>query len=139
MCNNSWFDPFHESNDLPEREKAWSEVWEKRKLTAQEEKGIQGIIIDKCPGQVKIAACLWTRQAIQQLIKKLCYIEIPLLSVSYYLDRWGMSCQRPTKKAYSQDDVKLKTFMTESYPAIAKQAEKDCTEIYWGDETDINN
>ena len=112
---------------------------EKRKLTAQQVKEIQGIIIDKCPDQVKIAACLWTRQAIQELIKKLYRIDIPLRSISNYLDRWGMSCQRPTKRAYSQDDVKLKTFMTETYPAIVKQAKKECAEIYWGDETGINN
>ena len=112
---------------------------EKRKLTPQQEKEIQGIIIDKCPDQVKIAACLWTRQAIQQLIKKLYRIELPLRTISNYLDRWGMTCQRPTRKAYSQDDVKLKTFMTETYPAIAKQAKKEGAEIYWGDETGINN
>ena len=42
---------------------------EKRSLTPQQEKEIQRTIIDKCPDQVKIAACLWTRAAIQQLIK----------------------------------------------------------------------
>ena len=50
-----------------------------------------------------------------------------------------MTCQRPTRKAYSQDDVKLKTFMNETYPAIAAKAKKENAEIYWGDETGINN
>ena len=112
---------------------------EKRTLTPQQEKEIQRIIIDKCPDQVKIAACLWTRAAIQQLIKNKYGINIPLRSISNYLDRWGMTCQRPTRKAYSQDDVKLKTFMNETYPAIAAKAKKENAEIYWGDETGINN
>ena len=112
---------------------------EKRSLTAQQEKEIQRIIIDKCPDQVKIAACLWTRAAIQQLIKNKYGVTIPMRSISNYLDRWGMTCQRPTRKAYSQDDVKLKTFMNETYPEIAAKAKKEGAEIYWGDETGINN
>jgi transposase len=112
---------------------------EKRSLTPEQEKEIQRIIIDKCPDQLKIAACLWTRAAIQQLIKSKYGITIPVRSISNYLDRWGMSCQRPTKKAYSQDDVKLKEFMNETYPEIAAKAKKENAEIYWGDETGINN
>lgn len=50
-----------------------------------------------------------------------------------------MTCQRPTKKAYFQDNVKLNTFMHETYPAIVKQAQKEDAVIFWGDETGINN
>ncbi len=112
---------------------------EKRSLTPQQEKEIQRIIIDKCPDQLKIAVCLWTRAAIQQQIKYKYGITIPVRSISNYLDRWGMTCQRSTKKAYSQDDVKLKTFMNETYPAIAAKAKKEGAEIYWGDEPGIDN
>ncbi len=112
---------------------------EKRSLTPQQEKEIQRIIIDKCPDQLKIAACLWTRAAIQQQIKYKYGITIPVRSISNYLDRWGMTCQRPTRKAYSQDDVKLKTFMNETYPAIAAKAKKEGAEIYWGDKPGIDN
>lgn len=112
---------------------------EKRTLTPQQEKEIQSIIIDKCPDQVKIAGCLWTRAAIQELIKRKYRIVIPIRSISNYLNRWGMTCQRPTKRAYSQDDVKLKIFMNETYPAIVAKAKKEKAEIYWGDETGINN
>ena len=59
--------------------------------------------------------------------------------MSEYLKRWGMTCQRPTKKAYFQDNVKLNKFMHETYPAIVEQAKKEDAEIYWGDETGINN
>lgn len=112
---------------------------EKRSLTPAQEKEIQRIIIDKYPEQMKLSFCLWTRAAIKQLIHDKYGIDIPLRSISNYLDRWGMTCQRPTKRAYSQDDVKLKTFMNETYPAIAKKAKEEKAEIYWGDETGINN
>ena len=112
---------------------------EKRTLTPQQEKEIQRIIIDKHPEQMKLSFCLWTRAAIKQMIHDKYGIDIPLRSISNYLDRWGMTCQRPTKRAYSQDDVKLKKFMNDTYPAIAKRAKKEKAEIYWGDETGINN
>lgn len=112
---------------------------EKRSLSKQQEKEIQRIIIDKNPDQLKLAFCLWTRAAIQQLIRNKYGIEIPIRSISNYLDRWGMTCQRPKKRGYSQDDVKLKTFMEETYPGIAAKAKKEKAEIYWGDETGINN
>ena len=114
-------------------------VGEKRSLNKQQEKEIQRIIIDKNPDQLKLAFCLWTRAAIQQLIRNKYGIDIPLRSISNYLDRWGMTCQRPKKRGYSQDDVKLKTFMEETYPGIAAKAKEEKAEIYWGDETGINN
>jgi len=112
---------------------------DKRTLTAQQEREIQSIIIDKHPEQVKLGFALWTRAAVQQLIRNLYNIDMPIRSVSNYLNRWGLTCQRPTKRAYSQDDVKRKTFMEKEYPSIAKRAKKENASIYWGDETGINN
>lgn len=112
---------------------------EKRQLTPEQEKEIQRIIIDKCPNQLKLSFMLWTRAAVCQLIKDKYGITITLRNMSEYLKRWGMTCQRPTKKAYFQDHVKLNKFMHETYPAIVEQAKKEDAEIYWGDETGINN
>lgn len=112
---------------------------EKRLLTPEQEKEIQRIIIDKCPNQLKLSFMLWTRAAVCQLIKDKYGITITLRNMSEYLKRWGMTCQRPTKKAYFQDNVKLNKFMHETYPAIVEQAKKEDAEIYWGDETGINN
>ena len=112
---------------------------EKRLLSLAQEREIQRIIIDKYPEQMKLSFALWTRGAIRLLIKNKYGIDIPERSISNYLDRWGMTCQRPTKRAYSQDSVKLKTFMDETYPAIVAKSKEENAEIYWGDETGINN
>ena len=82
---------------------------------------------------------LWTRAAVCQLVKDKYGITITLRNMSEYLKRWGMTCQHSTKKAYFQDNVKLNKFMHETYPAIVEQAKKEDAEIYWGDETGINN
>lgn len=112
---------------------------EKRQLTPAQEKEIRNILIDKTPDQMKLGFMLWTRAAACQLIQGKYNITITLRNMSEYLKRWGMTCQRPTKKAYFQDNVKMNTFMHETYPAIVKQAEKEDAVIFWGDETGINN
>jgi len=108
-------------------------------LTPGQEREIRGIIIDKTPEQMKLSFVLWTRQAISDLVKRKYGIALSLRTVTNYLDRWGFTCQRPTKKAYSQDDVKVKLFMETEYPAIAARAISEDAEIYWGDETGISN
>ena len=75
----------------------------------------------------------------RQLVKDKYDITITLRNMSEYLKRCGMTCQRPTKKAYFQDNVKLNTFMHETYPDIVKKAQKEDAIIMWGDETGINN
>jgi transposase len=112
---------------------------EKRLLTPAQEKEIREIIIDKTPEQMKLSFALWTRKAIVDLAKRLYKVDLPLRTVTNYLDRWGFTCQRPTTKAYAQDDVKVKAFMVDEYPEIAKRATVENAEIYWGDETGINN
>ncbi len=84
---------------------------DKRSLSPEQEKEVFKTIIDKYPEQMKLSFALWTRAAIQQLIRDKYGIDVPLRTISNYLERWGMTCQRPTKKAYSQDNVKLKKFM----------------------------
>ena len=82
---------------------------------------------------------LWTRQAICDLVKRKYRINLSLRSATNYLKKWGFTCQRPTKKAYSQDDIKVNRFMKEEYPAISIRAVVENAEIYWGDETGISN
>ena len=128
-----------EGADCLKEKKRGRKFGEKRQLSPEQEKGIQRIIIDKCPNQLKLNFMLWTRAAICRLVMDKYGISITQRNMSEYLKRWGMTCQRPTKKAYFQDNVKLQTFMHGTYPEILKKAQKEDAEIYWGDETGINN
>ena len=83
---------------------------EKRLLTSAQEKEIYHILIDKSPDQMKLSFMLWTRAAVCQLIREKYGITMTQRNMSEYLKRWGMTCQRPTKKAYFQDNVKLNAF-----------------------------
>lgn len=108
-------------------------------LSKEKEAEIRKIIIDRTPDQLKMSFLLWTRTAISQLIHSKYGIVMSERCVTNYLQRWGFSCQRPTKRAYCQDNVKVDRFMKEEYPAIAQRAKEEKAEIYWGDETGIDN
>jgi transposase len=108
-------------------------------LSKEQQKEIRKTIIDKNPDQIKLAYSLWTRQAVCDYIKRKYGITVSLRVMTNYLKRWGLTCQRPTKRAYSQDDVRVREFMTKEYPKIAKRAKAERAEIYWGDETGISN
>ena len=112
---------------------------EKRTLTPEQEKEIQQIIVDKTPEQLRFKECMWTRKNIKALILEKYKIEMPLSSLGYYLERWGFSVQRPKRQAYKQDEGRIKQWLTVEYPAISKRAKAENAEIFFGDETGIQN
>ena len=64
---------------------------------------------------------------------------MPLTTIADYLKRWGFTAQRPTKKAWQKDSKRVGRWLAEEYPAISKRAGEEDAQIYWGDETGIQN
>lgn len=110
-----------------------------RILTKEQEQEIVSIIADKNPEQLKLPGCMWTRNNIRELIKRKYKIEIKLSTLGCYLARWGFSVQRPTKRAYKQDEKKIDQWLNVEFPGITGRAEKENAEIFFGDETGIQN
>ena len=110
-----------------------------RRLSKEQEKEVKRLLIDKTPDQLKFPYALWTREAVRELIKERCGIELPIRTVGHYLKRWGMTPQKPVKRAYEQQPAKVKKWLDEEYPEIHKRAKAEGAEIYWGDETGMNN
>ncbi len=110
-----------------------------RKLTTGHEREIQKKIYDKCPDQLKFPFALWTRKAVQQLIREHYSIAMPVRTVGEYLKRWGFTPQKPLRKAYKQNPKAVGEWLEEVYPVIAKRTKKEQGEIHWGDETGVCN
>lgn len=110
-----------------------------RTLNPEQEKIIQKTIYDKCPDQLKLPFALWTRIAVQQLIKQLWSIDMPIRTVGEYLSRWGFTPQKPLRRAYKQNPKAVKRWMEVDYPKIVKSAKEEQAEIHWGDETGLCN
>jgi len=114
-------------------------VGECKVLSAEQECDIKRTLLDKTPDQLKFKFALWTRQALQELIRHKYGQEVPQRTITDYLKRWGFSCQKPAKRAYEQHPVIVQKWLDEEYPAIVARARKEKAEIYWGDETGIEN
>ena len=82
---------------------------------------------------------LWTRGAVQALIKKRCGIEMPIRTVGEYLKRWGFTPQKPLKRAYEQKPERVEAWLKDEYPLIAERAKAEGAEIHWGDETGVRS
>jgi len=110
-----------------------------RRLSPEQEKEIQKLITEKTPDQLKLAYALWTRKSVQEVIQQRTGVELPIRTVGEYLKRWGMTPQKPLKKAYEQRPEAVEQWLNEAYPVIKAQAKRENAEIYWGDETGLRN
>lgn len=108
-------------------------------LTATQAKRIRQMIMDALPDQMKLPFYLWTRAAVVSLIEREYDISLSLTSMGRYLKRWGMSPQKPVRRAYERNDTAIARWLRQEYPAIARQAKREKAVIYWGDEMGLRS
>ena len=108
-------------------------------LSDAQARSIRQTIISKTPNQLKMAGFLWTLAKISQYIWVAYHKRVSVRCLSNYMKRWGLTCQRPKKRACGQDIARIEQFKKEEYPAIGKRAKEENAEIYWGDETGVSN
>ena len=112
---------------------------QKRRLDREQERSIQRMLVDKTPDQLKLPFALWTRKAVQEAIAQHYDVKLPIRTVGEYLHRWGFTPQKPVKKSYEQQPERVKKWLDEEYPGIARKAREERAEILWGDETGISS
>ena len=111
----------------------------RRRLTAEQEKEIQKLLIDKSPEQLKMDFALWDRNAVSVLVQTRYGIKMPVRTMGLYLTRWHFTPQKPIRRAYARNEKKVEEWLKDTYPAIVKRAKKENAEINWGDETGIRS
>ncbi len=100
---------------------------------------IVNLIKDNCPEQLKMPFALWTREAVAEFIFTQYGFRMPVRTVGDYLKRWGMSPQKPVKRAYQRSEPAVAKWLNEEYPAIKAKAKADRAEIQWADETGLQS
>jgi len=108
-----------------------------RTLSDPQAQQIQKHLDAHSPEELGIPAPLWTRPAVQQLIRKELGIAMPVRTVGSYLHRWGYTAKRPRRRAKKQDPEEIRRWLEETYPAIERRAEAEDAEIHWCDETGV--
>jgi len=97
------------------------------------------LISDRCPDQLKLPFALWTRQAVQQLLAERFGLAVSVWTVGRYLAKWGLTPQKPLRRAYERDPVAVQRWLDEQYPALEKQAKAENAEIHWGDQMGLRS
>ena len=110
-----------------------------RHLTAKQEAQALRWICGRYPDQLRLPFALWTRRAVQELFRTKFDVAMPIRTVGLYLERWGLTPQRPSRRAYERDDAAVERWLRVEYPKIARQAKKRGAEICWGDETGVRS
>jgi transposase len=108
-----------------------------RTLSEAEAHRIQHLLDGHQPEDWGIAAPLWTRRAVAELIRKECGLTLPVRTVGEYLKRWGYTAKKPRRQARKQDPEEVRQWLEETYPAIEQRAQAENAEIHWCDETGV--
>jgi transposase len=96
-------------------------------------------VVHHQPEQLKLPCCLWTREAVGELIERRFGIGLSVWTVGRYLKRWGFTPQRPLRRALEQDPKAVEQWLEERYPAIQRQAKRENARIFWGDEMGVRS
>lgn len=108
-------------------------------LSRQEAAQAVRLIHDRCPDQLRLPFALWTRQAVCDLLAQRFGLEISVWTAGRYLKAWGLTPQKPLRRAYEQDPATVRKWLKEEYPAIVAQAKREKGLIHWGDEMGLRS
>ena len=109
------------------------------KLTEAQQQKIASLVAGKNPDQLKLPGFLWTRALVRELIFQRFEVDVGEDTVGRYLRAWGMSPQKPMRRAYEQSDEAVRRWLEIDYPEIVKRAGRERAEILWADESGLRS
>lgn len=105
-----------------------------RALSPEQETRIQELLRTHNPEERGIAAPLWTRRAVADLIRQECNLALAVRTVGLYLQRWGFTAKRPRRHSRDQDPEEVRRWLAETYPAIEARSMAEDATVFWADE-----
>jgi transposase len=129
----NWLDDYYTGGDRALAPRPLGRPREPR-LKGYQAATIVRLLTHTCPSQLGLPDALWTREAVQQLIHRRTGWRVSVWTVGRYLDHWGLTPQRPSRRAYEQDPEAVRRWLERDYPAIRERARREKAEIHWEDE-----
>lgn len=86
-----------------------------RRAGAQVLEGYERERIAYQPEELGIAAPLWTRHAVGELIRQQCGIALAVHMMRLYLQRWGFTLKRPHRHVRDQDPEEIRQWLEEAF------------------------
>jgi transposase len=109
------------------------------KLSEKQRQRVKRWIVGKDPRQYGFEFGLWTRRIVQTMIREKFEIELCLASVGKLLAQLELTPQKPLRRAYERDPVRIELWKKEEYPKLKKRARKHGAKIYFLDETGFSS
>lgn len=109
------------------------------KLTEQQRQRVKRWIVGKDPRQYGFEFGLWTRRIVQTMLKDKLGIELCLTSVGKLLAQLELTPQKPLRRAYERDPVRIELWKKEEFPKLKQRARKYGARIYFLDETGFSS
>lgn len=104
----------------------------------QERQAVRAIRGD-CPDQLLLPFALWTREAVVALLRRRFGTSVSVWTAGRYLRRWGLTPQRPARRAYERDPAAVRAWLAEEYPAVKARAKAAKALVLWGDEMGLRS
>ena len=81
------------------------------------------LITERCPDQLKLPFALWTRQAVCRLLAERFGLHVSVWTAGRYLRHWGLTPQKPVRRAYERNPAAVQRWLKEEYPAILRKSQ----------------
>jgi transposase len=108
-------------------------------LTKEQALSIRKSILGRYPDQLRLPGMLWTREAVSELVERRFGIRLSRWTIGRYLHSWGLTAQKPAKRALEQNAAQVRYWLRTKYPAIVRQAKAEGAQIWWEDETGLRS
>ena len=96
-------------------------------------------ITDRTPDQIKLPFVLWTREAVAALIEQRFGVRLSVWTVGRLLARWGLTPQKPVRRAWEQNPKQVERWLKVEYPRVRREAKAEKAQIHWGDEMGLRS
>ena len=109
------------------------------KLAVWQGNWLRQMIVEKTPLDFGYDVALWTRAIVRDVLQRELGVKASEATVGRWLRAWGLSVQKPLRRAYEQDPARVQQWLEETYPAVQRQAHDRGAEVYFGDEAGIGS
>jgi transposase len=108
-------------------------------LTEQQRQRVKRWIVGKDPRQYGFEFGLWTRRIVQSMIQEKMGVELCLTSVGKLLAQLELTPQKPLRRAYERDPLRIELWKQEEFPKLKQRARQYGAKIYFLDETGFSS
>jgi len=106
----------------------------KSRLSKESKDELKNVIVGGEPNEVGFESSLWTRQIIQELIKKTYKVDLGLSQIGKILLELKLTPQKPVREPREQDPEAVEEWLNQTLPSILETAERTDSEVFFMDE-----